>query len=106
MSKALKAGIDEMMHVGRAQRGDRTMLDALIPAQEVLEVTFKIPKLNYYSQLQNGIDLAAAEAEKGALSTATMIAKAGRAAYCKERNTDQHPDSGAVMVAKAFAAML
>jgi len=91
MSKALKAGIEEMMHVGRAQQGDRTMLDALIPAQQALE---------------NGIELAATAAEKGAQSTATMIAKAGRAAYCKERNTEQHPDSGAIMISKAFSAML
>ena len=104
MSKALKAGIDEMMHVGRAQRGDRTMLDALIPAQEVLEVSFSLFLPIYH--LQNGIESAAKAAEKGAQSTATMIAKAGRAAYCKERNTDQHPDSGAVMISKAFSAML
>ena len=105
MSRALKAGIDEMMHVGRAQRGDRTMLDALIPAQEVLEVSFGLFPLVYH-RLQNGIESAAEAAEKGAQSTATMIAKAGRAAYCKERNTDQHPDSGAVMISKAFSAML
>ena len=48
MSKALKAGIDEMMHVGRAQRGDRTMLDALIPAQEVLEVSSDLFSLIYH----------------------------------------------------------
>ena len=38
-SLALKAGIDQMMHVGRAQPGDRTMLDALIPAQQALRVS-------------------------------------------------------------------
>ena len=40
ISVALKTGIDEMMHVGRAQPGDRTMLDALIPAQQALKVNF------------------------------------------------------------------
>ena len=91
ISTALRCGIDEMMHVGRAEPGDRTMLDALIPAQQALI---------------NGVEAAASAAQKGAESTATMIAKAGRAAYCKERNVDQQPDSGAIMVAKAFSAML
>ena len=52
MSKALKAGIDEMMHVGRAQRGDRTMLDALIPAQEALEARFELLELKKNSTLE------------------------------------------------------
>ena len=90
ISKALQCGIAEMMHVGRAQPGDRTMLDALIPAQQALV---------------NGLEEAAKAAQKGAEATATMIAKAGRAAYCKDRNVDQQPDSGAVMVSKVFNAM-
>ena len=56
--------------------------------------------------IKNGVESAAKAASEGAASTATMIAKAGRAAYCKDRNTNQEPDSGAVMVAKAFNAML
>ena len=46
MSKALKAGIEEMMHVGRAQQGDRTMLDALIPAQQALEASLSQKSLD------------------------------------------------------------
>merc|ERR1712168_1150747 len=71
ISKALKTGIDEMMHVGRAQQGDRTMLDALIPAQEALQAAGE-------GNLKEAIQSAATAAANGAEKTATMVAKAGR----------------------------
>ena len=98
ISRAFKSGIDEMMHVGRAQQGDRTMLDALIPAQEALQAAGE-------GNLTEAIQSAATAAAKGAEKTATMVAKAGRAAYCKDRNEDSNPDAGAVMIAKLFAAL-
>merc|ERR1711970_1263784 len=67
VSRALKSGIDEMMHVGRAQQGDRTMLDALIPAQQAM-----INSNNLKSALQAAADAAF----DGSQQTATMVAKA------------------------------
>ena len=97
ISKSLKSGINEMMLVGRAQPGDRTMLDALIPAQAAIESNADDPTL--------ALKCAAEAAEKGSKLTATMKAKAGRAAYCKDRNQEKSPDAGAVMVAKVFSAI-
>ena len=71
--------VAEMMHVGRAQSGDRTMLDALIPAQQAMEKEH---------QMQAALKAAALAAKTGANATAQMVAKAGRAAYCKDRNKD------------------
>jgi len=91
LSRALGCGIKAMMDVGRAEEGDRTMLDALIPAQKAL-ITGDLTKV-------------AQAAENGAEKTKTLTAKAGRASYCKERNIDNAPDAGAVMVAKAFRSL-
>ena len=80
-----------MMDVGRAEQGDRTMLDALIPAQKALS-SGDLPKV-------------AQAAENGAERTKTLTAKAGRASYCKERNIDNAPDAGAVMIARALRSL-
>ena len=91
LSRAFACGIKAMMDVGRAEEGDRTMLDALIPAQKAL--------------YKGDLKLIAEAAERGAEKTKTLTAKAGRASYCKERNVDNAPDAGAVMVAKAFRSL-
>ncbi|MFF0497173.1 dihydroxyacetone kinase subunit DhaL [Nocardia aobensis] len=81
---ALRIGISDglaaIQRVGEAQVGDRTMVDALAPAVEAL----------------NG-DIAAMvrAAVDGALSTATLRARRGRASYLGERAVG-HPDPGAV----------
>merc|ERR1712050_403109 len=95
MANAFGEGIDAMMHVGRASLGDRTMLDALIPAHEALT----------NSSCEEALLNAALAAKKGAELTKTLKAKAGRASYCKDRNTSEAADAGAVMVAHVFAAM-
>ena len=59
----------------------------------------------FVADLKEAIQSAATAAAKGAEKTATMVAKAGRAAYCKDRNEDSNPDAGAVMIAKLFAAL-
>merc|ERR1712062_653130 len=97
IAKAFKSGIQEMMHVGRALPGDRTMLDALIPAQDAIQNNADSKKI--------ALKAAADAAESGAKLTATMIAKAGRAAYCKDRNETKSPDAGAVMISRVFAAI-
>ena len=91
LSRALGCGIKAMMDVGRAEEGDRTMLDALVPAQKALS--------------SGDLTKVAQAAENGAEKTRTLTAKAGRASYCKERNIDNAPDAGAVMVAKAFRSL-
>jgi len=85
---ALQAGLDRMSQVGGAKVGDRTMIDALQPALDVLE---------------DGFDVAAEAARKGADHTATITkAKAGRATYLGEDQLQGHNDPGAEAVARIF----
>lgn len=85
---ALRAGLDRIQQVGGARPGDRTMIDALLPALEALP---------------NGLDAAAKAAREGADYTATIgRAKAGRASYITEAKLVGHNDPGAEAVALLF----
>lgn len=89
--EALRAGLDRISQVGGAQRGDRTMIDALHPALEALA---------------QGVDAAAQAARTGANGTAQMTrAKAGRASYVPEENLIGHNDPGAEAVARLFEGL-
>ncbi|MET1416024.1 dihydroxyacetone kinase subunit DhaK [Roseibium sp. HPY-6] len=83
---ALKAGLDRVMQVGGAQPGDRTMIDALMPALNALD---------------GGIGAAASAARQGADATSRITrARAGRASYVSEANLSGHNDPGAEAVAR------
>jgi len=85
---ALKAGLARIQQVGGASLGDRTMIDALLPALDALS---------------QGLQPAAAAARKGADTTAKMLrAKAGRASYVSESHLAGHNDPGAEAVARLF----
>ncbi|MEM9434394.1 MAG: dihydroxyacetone kinase subunit DhaK [Pseudomonadota bacterium] len=89
--KALLAGLERISQVGGAQRGDRTMIDALDPALRALS---------------EGIGTAASAARAGADGTAKMgRAKAGRASYVPEENLIGHNDPGAEAVARLFEGL-
>lgn len=88
MKDALKMGLDRMQEIGGANPGDRTMVDALLPALQ---------------ELGSGVEAAAAAARKGANYTATLTsAKAGRASYINAEQLDGHIDPGAEAVARLF----
>ena len=90
---AVKHGIARLQVHGGAKAGDRTMLDALIPAADALAAS-------------GSLKVAAAAARRGAEATASMRkAGAGRSTYLAEASLEGHPDPGAVAVAKAFAAL-
>lgn len=82
---AFRAGVDGIAARGKAVTGDKTMLDALIPAAEALESG-------------NSLAAAANAAEKGRDDTTTMIARKGRASYLGERSMG-HQDPGATSAA-------
>ncbi|MDJ0629975.1 MAG: dihydroxyacetone kinase subunit DhaK [Rhodobacter sp.] len=85
---ALKAGLDRVQQVGGARPGDRTMIDALLPALEALP---------------QGLDAAARAARQGAEATAGITrARAGRASYVSADNLEGHNDPGAEAVALLF----
>lgn len=88
----LNAALEGIMARGHAQRGEKTMVDALAPAVDALK-----------AQVESGADLtealrAAAEAaEAGAQATIPMLATKGRASYLGERSIG-HQDPGATSV--------
>ncbi len=88
---ALKSGLDRIQQVGGARPGDRTLIDALLPALEAL------PK---------GLVAAARAARQGANVTATITrAKAGRASYISAAQLAGHNDPGAEAVARLFEGL-
>lgn len=93
LANGLGAAIAGIEHRGKAQPGDRTMLDALAPALAALETS----PTNRAS--------AATAAESGIEATRTMTAKFGRARFLAG-NAVGEPDPGAVMVGTALAAAL
>ena len=88
MRRALQAGLARMRQIGGANPGDRTMVDALLPALDALK---------------DGVGPAAVAARKGADYTATLTtAKAGRATYLNADQLHGHTDPGAEAVARLF----
>jgi dihydroxyacetone kinase len=88
LPQALKIGLARMQDVGGAKLGDRTMVDALAPALDCLEVSLKD---------------AALAARQGANLTALIgKANAGRATYVSSEHLFGHIDPGAEAVARVF----
>ncbi len=69
---------------GKAQPGDKTMVDALLPALAALEQA---------SDLDAGLRAGADAAKQGMLGTVPLIARKGRASYLGERSSG-HQDPG------------
>jgi dihydroxyacetone kinase len=92
-ARGLRAGLDAVQRYGGAARGDRTMLDAFIPALDALEAGKSMRE-------------AAAAARAGADATKEMTAaRAGRSSYVRSDALAGTPDPGAVAVALAFEAL-
>ena len=88
-----KAAYEKMLSLGGAHRGDKTMLDTLIPFGEALDAAAKEGK-----SLKDAWTEAAAVAQKAAEDTANMVPKVGRARPAAERSLGT-PDAGAVSMA-------
>jgi phosphoenolpyruvate---glycerone phosphotransferase subunit DhaL len=88
-SAALEGAVAGVQARGKAEPGDKTMLDALIPARNA-----------YAAALADGADLPAAlrrsadAAEEGMRATIPLVARKGRASYLGERSAG-HQDPGA-----------
>jgi triose/dihydroxyacetone kinase / FAD-AMP lyase (cyclizing) len=89
LADALMKGAQALMKYVGSQVGDRSMLDALIPALETLEQ-------------QGTFQIAAEAARKGADKTATMIAKVGRAQNVPPKIYQGYNDAGAEAIALIF----
>lgn len=84
-TEAWHKGIQGVQARGKAELGDKTMLDALVPGVEALEKA---------SDLDSGLREAADAAESGMRDTIPLVARKGRASYLGERSKD-HQDPGA-----------
>ncbi|MEO1377209.1 MAG: dihydroxyacetone kinase subunit DhaL [Cyanobacteria bacterium J06635_10] len=88
----LKTGLDGIIGRGKAQLGDKTMLDALHPAIAAFEEA-----INNNIAVTNAMEKAVLAAEEGMKNTIPMVAKKGRASYLGERSMG-HQDPGATSV--------
>ncbi|MHC5905435.1 dihydroxyacetone kinase subunit DhaL [Streptomyces sp. S6] len=86
---ALRAGVQAVMRLGGAAPGDKTMIDALLPAVDALDA---------------GYAAARDAAEQGAAATVPLQARKGRASYLGERSVG-HQDPGATSAALLIAAL-
>jgi dihydroxyacetone kinase phosphoprotein-dependent L subunit len=96
---ALRAAIEGIKQRGNADVGDKTLLDALVPAVDRLEA-----ELDGGAAAGDALAAAAATARERAEATKGMLAQRGRAAYTGERSRDS-VDAGAVGVAVMFEAV-
>ncbi|OKJ18312.1 dihydroxyacetone kinase [Streptomyces sp. CB00316] len=89
LAQAFAAGVAAVGQLGGAQAGDKTMLDALLPAAEALASSFRG---------------AADTARAGAEATVPLQARKGRASYLGERSIG-HQDPGATSAALLVEAL-
>jgi phosphoenolpyruvate---glycerone phosphotransferase subunit DhaL len=95
----LRAAIAGIMARGKSDVGDKTLLDALVPAVDAAEAA-----VLEGGTAASALRAAATTARERAEATRSMIAKRGRAAYTGERSIGTL-DAGAVAVAVMFEAL-
>ena len=99
LGAALRAGLEGVIARGKAEAGDKTMLDAFIPAVDA-----------YDQAVDGGADAvtaarsAADAAAAGRDATEPLVARKGRASYLGERSAG-HIDPGAASTALLFDAL-
>jgi dihydroxyacetone kinase-like protein len=89
LAEAFRAGVDAVMTLGGAAPGDKTMIDALVPAVDALGDSFTAART---------------AAEEGAVATTPLQARKGRASYVGERSIG-HQDPGATSAALLIAGL-
>lgn len=90
LSYMLKDGLLAVLNRGKAQEGDKTMVDALFPAATKSSELINRP-------LNQALFEVSEAARKGMEATKTMIATVGKAKTLGERSLG-HPDPGAISV--------
>ncbi len=96
----LQGAVDGVIQRGKAQPGDKTMVDALLPALEALREAVQTG-----DDIKTALEKAVAAAEKGMKDTIPMLAKKGRASYLGERSIG-HQDPGATSSYLILKALL
>jgi dihydroxyacetone kinase-like protein len=86
---ALEAGIAGVQARGKAEPGDKTMIDALIPGRDALKSA-----LAEGASFEDALRQSADAAGQGMRDTVPLVARKGRASYLGERSAG-HQDPGA-----------
>lgn len=89
MVALLQAGVDGVVQRGKANLGDKTMLDALSPAADAFQQAIA----NGTTTVE-ALQQAVSAAKQGMKDTIPLVAKKGRASYLGDRSVN-HPDPGA-----------
>ena len=89
VADALEAALDGVVMRGKAEVGDKTMIDAWRPAVDTVRAA-----VDDGQDLSAALEAAASAAKKGMESTIPLVARKGRASYLGERSKD-HQDPGA-----------
>jgi dihydroxyacetone kinase-like protein len=98
LAGSVRAGVEGVGARGKAEIGDKTMLDALAPAVDALEAG-----LAGGADLRTALGAAAAAAAAGRDATVPLQARKGRASYLGERSVG-HQDPGATSAALLVTA--
>ncbi|MEA4909382.1 MAG: dihydroxyacetone kinase subunit L [Chloroflexi bacterium] len=86
---ALEAALNGIVMRGKAELGDKTMVDAITPAVNAFRKSVEAKQ-----SFPVALDAAALAAQKGMEATIPMVARKGRASYLGERSAG-HQDPGA-----------
>jgi phosphoenolpyruvate---glycerone phosphotransferase subunit DhaL len=100
LAEMLQSAVDGIQKRGGAKLGDKTLLDALIPAVESLKVSAADSE-----DLLLAMKKSAAEAVAGAEKTKEIVATKGRASYVGERSIN-FPDAGATAIGIIFTKIV
>lgn len=99
-TNALEAALNGVIMRGKAELGDKTMVDALAPAVNALKQA-----VNEKQPIPQALTASAQAAKTGMEATTPLVARKGRASYLGERSAG-HQDPGATssyMILKAAA---
>ncbi|TQN32597.1 dihydroxyacetone kinase-like protein [Haloactinospora alba] len=99
VGSALEDGVEAVGRLGGAREGDKTLLDACLPAVAALTGV-----LRSRGDVVEAARAAADAAAKGAKDTEDMVARKGRASYMGQRSAG-HRDPGAASAALLFEAL-
>ena len=97
--KALRAGLDAIQGLGAAVEGDKTIVDAFVPALQAFERDLRAGR-----DVGHAAHRAAEAAKEGSRETIPLQARKGRASYLGPRSVG-HQDPGATSTALLFATL-
>jgi dihydroxyacetone kinase-like protein len=99
LGACLRAGLGGIVARGKAERGDKTMFDAMSPAVDAFDTA-----IAGGAELTDAIAASAAAAAVGRDATEPLVARKGRASYLGDRSAG-HLDPGATSTAFLFQSL-